>query len=301
MSKKISLREKKRWLEAFEAGKTEAQIGRAEKRDPRTIARGIEEAIKARRITNIEEDMLRKAIFGHQTQLMDVLKETASILVMPPYNLELREEKEDLLAPIPVSGGLVRTILEDQMVLEIAVEKKLEWELLQEHVKQDRIWDYLRQWRSALLDYIMAEWQFKKAIRKLLIKKGLELKQKRDDSDTDYFLPSLVELFNEVAIKKVFDIPDETNLGKGMIAGEDGFIRHGSGAPELVHSKDTAKCLDRIISVFTSLPQTQEASEVRHTYRELAEITKTAKREIDELLLLNMVTGRCRVCRRLGR
>jgi hypothetical protein len=64
---------------------------------------------------------------------------------------------------------------------------------------------------------------------------------------------------------------------------------------------DTAESREKIVSIFTSLPQTPEASEVKRTYGELAEITKTAKREIDELLLLNLVTGRCRVCRRLGR
>ncbi|MFC1980855.1 hypothetical protein ACFLVN_01230 [Chloroflexota bacterium] len=66
MARKINIKDERRWLEMFEAGKTEAQIAGAGRRDPRTIARGIEEAIKARRITNIEEDMLRKAIFDHQ-------------------------------------------------------------------------------------------------------------------------------------------------------------------------------------------------------------------------------------------
>ncbi len=59
--------------------------------------------------------------------------------------------------------------------------------------------------------------------------------------------------------------------------------------------------VEKIVSVFTSLPQTSEASEMKRAHGELAEITKTAKREIDELLLLNLVTGKCRVCRRLGR
>ena len=301
MSKKIIIRYKKKWLEMFEAGRTEAQIARVLKRDPRTIARGIEEAIKARRITNIDDDMIRKALFDHQAQLRDILKEFASILVMPPNNLELREEKDGNLADVPISGGLVKTISEGQMILEIEVEKKLEWELLQEHLKQDRIWEYLKQWRSASLDYVMAKWQFKKAIKKLMENESLEFKQKRTDKETDYFLPELVELFNEVAVRKVLNIPDGTNLETTTVAGEDGFIRHCQGGTELAHCKNTAKCRDKIVAVFISLPQTPEASEVKCTYGTLAEVTKAAKREIDELLLLNLVTGKCRVCRRLGR
>ncbi len=301
MSRKISIRDKKKWLEMFEAGKTEAQIARILKRDPRTVARGIEEAIKARRITNIEDDMIRKALFDHQTQLRDILKEIASILVMPPHNLELREEKEGLLAPIPLSGSLVKTISEDQMILEIVADKKLEWELLQEHLKQDKMWDYLKQWRSALLDYVMAEWQFKKAIKKLLENEGLELRQRRTDEETAYFLPLLVELFHKVAVNKVLNIPDGTNLEKGIVAGDDDFIRHGQGGSELARSKNAAERRDKIVSIFTSLSQTPEAFQIKQTHGELAEITKTAKRDIDELLLLNLVTGKCRVCRRLGR
>ena len=140
MSRKISIKDKKKWLEMFEAGETEAQIAKVLKRDPRTVAKGIEEAIKATRITNIEEDMLRKAIFDHQVPLRDVLKEITLIPVMPPYNLELREKRDGTLADIPVSGGLVKIISEDQMILETEVEKKLEWELLQEHLKQDKIY-----------------------------------------------------------------------------------------------------------------------------------------------------------------
>ncbi len=104
-----------------------------------------------------------------------------------------------------------------------------------------------------------------------------------------------------MAVNKVLDVPDETNLEEGILAGDDGFIRHGHGSPELAHCKNAAKCRDKIVSVFTSWPQTPEASEVKRTHEEFAEITKTAKREIDELLLLNLVTGKCRVCRRLGR
>jgi len=165
--------------------------------------------------------------------------------VMPPHTLELREEKGGTLSDIPVSGGLAKTLSQDGMALELEVEKKLEYELLQEHLK--------------------------------------------------------IELFYGVALNKILNIPDETNLEEGIVAGDDNFIRHGPGGPELAHSKNAEERRGRILSVFSSLPQTPEASEVRRTNRELADITKTAKREVDELLLLNMVIGRCRVCRRLGR
>ncbi len=301
MSRKINIKDKKRWLDMYEAGKTEVQIARAEKRDPRTIARGIEEAIKDRRLMNIEDDLMRKAIFDHQKQLTDVLEEIKTILVMPPDVLELRDEKDGTLADMPVSGGLVKNPAKDEMTLELEVEKKLEYELLQEHFKQEKVWDYLKQWRSALAGYVGAEWKFKKAIKRLLENQGLELKQRRTEKATDYFLPSLVVLFYGVAVNKILNIPDETNLEEGIIAGDDNYIRHGPGGTELARFINATEGRDRIVSVFVSLPQTPEASEVRRTHMELADITRTARREVDELLALNMVTGRCRVCHRLGR
>jgi hypothetical protein len=70
--------------------------------------------------------LLRKAVFDHQVQPRDVIKEITSILVMPPDVLELREEKDGALANIPISGGLVKTVSEDQMYLELYIEEKLE-------------------------------------------------------------------------------------------------------------------------------------------------------------------------------
>ena len=79
MSRKISLKDKKGWLSMFEEGKTEAQIAGELKRDPRTITKGIEEAIKDRRLTHAEDDLLRDALRDHQDQLKSILNNIHSI------------------------------------------------------------------------------------------------------------------------------------------------------------------------------------------------------------------------------
>lgn len=89
-------------------------------------------------------EMLRNAVFKHQDQLTVILKNIAEMLVMP-YNLELREEKEGILAPIPLAGALLRQVSREQMILEIHNENRLEWELLKEHLKQDELWDLIKQ------------------------------------------------------------------------------------------------------------------------------------------------------------
>ncbi len=97
MSKKISIQEKKKWLEMFEEGLTEVQIARKTEHDPRTITKGIEEASKKTRLASIEAEILRKALLQHQEQLTEILQHIVVMLVLPPYNLQLREESERLM------------------------------------------------------------------------------------------------------------------------------------------------------------------------------------------------------------
>ena len=125
MSKKISIREKKKWLDLFEQGLTEVQIARKTGRDSRTIAKGIEEASKKMRLASTEAEMLRNALIKHQDQLTGILKNIIEMLVLPPYDLKLREESEGILAPIPLSGALLKHISKEQMILEIQNKNKL--------------------------------------------------------------------------------------------------------------------------------------------------------------------------------
>jgi hypothetical protein len=94
-------------------------------------------------------------------------------------------------------------------------------------------------------------------------------------------------------------IKDGTNLEENLVAGEDETVRHAG--TELGRCKRTVECRDKIKSVFISLPKTGSACEVKRTYTELADITKKAKRQAEEILLLGMITGKCRVCSRLGK
>ena len=42
--------------------------------------------------------------------------------------------------------------------------------MLKEHLKQDKLWEYIKQWRKAMLDHIWARWQFKLSIKREITK-----------------------------------------------------------------------------------------------------------------------------------
>lgn len=289
MSRKISIQEKRGWLDLYEQGKTEVQIARDVGRDPRTIVKGLEEASKNRRLASVEAEMLRSALFKHQDQLTGILKNMAEMLAMPPYNLELREEKEGILAPIPLPGALLKQVSKEQMILEIHDENRLEWELLKEHLKQDELWDLIRQWRKALIDHVWARWQFKQAVKSNLVNNtDLRSPKYTDGKQYENLLRELVVLFYDVTTQKILGILNKTDVRSVIDR-------------KLASYNDTAETGDKIVLIFASLPNSLEAYRIKSTYEELAGITKLVRRQVDEILLLGMVTGKCRVCRRLGR
>jgi len=287
VSKKISIQEKKKWLEMFEQGQTEVQIARKTRRDSRTIAKGIEEASKKMRLASTEAEMLRNALFKHQDQLTGILKNIVEMLVLPPHD-KLHEESEGILAPISLTGALLKHVSKEQMILEIQKEDKLEWELLKEHLKQDKLWEYLKQWRKAMLDHMWARWQFKLAIQSEFAKNADSISPNdKDEKQFETVKCELVDLFFDVVTQRILGIRNETDVEKAV-----------DSKMSVISDKEVLK--QKLVSIFDSLPGTKEAYRIQSTFVALADITRLAKKQADEIMLLNMITGKCRVCRRLG-
>ena len=116
----------------------------------------------------------------------------------------------------------------------------------------------------------------------------LETPKYTDNKQSANLLGELVALFYDVTTKRILGIPNATDVQRLIYE-------------KLLSYKDAVETGDKLVSIFDSLPISIEAFRVKNTYEELTKITKLAKRQVDEILLLGMVTGKCRVCRRLGR
>ena len=174
------------------------------------------------------------------------------------------------------------------MILEIKNEDKLEWELLKEHLKQDKLWGYIKQWRDAMLDHMWARWQFKLAIRSEFVKITDSISpNNKDEKQFETAKYELVDLFFDVATQRILGIRNETDVEKVVDSKMSGF-----------NDKEVSR--QKIVAVFDSLSGTKEANRVKNTFVVLSDITKSTKKQADEIMLLNMITGKCRVCRRLG-
>jgi bifunctional DNA-binding transcriptional regulator/antitoxin component of YhaV-PrlF toxin-antitoxin module len=300
MSRKISIQEKKKWLAMFEQeSMTENQVALHVGKDLRTVVNGLQEASRQRSLANAESEMLRTALQTHQGKLMEKVTDMANMLVLPDVSSVLREDAVGQMVPISVPGGLIERDANREITLKIYNKEKLEWELLQAHLKSDKLWKQLDRWEAAMTTHIKARWVFKISIKNNLeAETGLKFKGV-NDSQTEYLLPTVHEIFYEVSIRKILGIKDGTDLEHTITAEKDGIVKHLGN--NLAVCKKTTWCKDKIIDVLTYLPTKTAAQEVNRTYTELEVITRIARRQIDEILSLGMIMGKCRVCSRLGR
>jgi len=92
MPKKFLPHHKKKWLELSEFGKSEKWIARNAKCDPRTVKKGIEEARRERNAAIAQVELVKEALRDHKDQLLAVIDDVKSILLMPPDNIEIRRD-----------------------------------------------------------------------------------------------------------------------------------------------------------------------------------------------------------------
>jgi len=303
MPKKFLPHHKKNWLELSESGKSEKWIANQTKCDPRTVKKGIEEARRERNAAIAQIELVKEALRDHKDQLLAVIDDIKSVLVMPPDNIEIRREKDGTLAPIPLSGAAVKPDKSGGLMLLVRAEESVEWELLQEHLRGDKIWKILKQWKESILAYINAIIDLELAAGRLIkARTGLQLVDEIPRSaETGYICPAVVQIFYEVALRHSLGIKDGTNIEEHIVASPDGYVRNGPGGTELAYAPNSQEdCKNELLDALRKLYESPEAEQVSISYKEAQELTEKAKRILDEISLLRLVPGSCRVCQRLG-
>jgi hypothetical protein len=146
--------------------------------------------------------------------------------------------------------------------------------------------------------YFKALWVFRLSIKNNLeAETGLKF-MAGDNLKADQLSPMLQQIIFEVTLQKILGINDGTDLEHNISADNDCVRHYGT---ILAVCKKPSKCKDQIIDILTSLPTKPPAEDISKTYAELVTITRIARRQVDEILSLGMILGKCRVCARLGR
>lgn len=303
MPKKIPITDKRRWLELYEHGKPEAAIARDEHRYLDVIKRGIQEARNERNLSLAQSEMLKNALSQHQDKLMTVMKNIYDALALPSTELEIPRRLGEAANPIILPVAQIDYDSQKGLFVTLQDENDVHWELLKEHLKRERLWGKLGQWKEAMVAHIRARIDLGLKARMLLTDStGFRVLDVIDNAPgDDYLYFAAVDLFYRIVLQGAIQTPNRENFREEMVVILEPYIKYAQGDIPLAHcSKSQKECRANIINTFKKLEKSTEVGRIEATYQELSDITTKARRLAEEINLLGLIPGQCRACRRLG-
>jgi hypothetical protein len=303
MPKQIPMSEKREWLRAYDEGKPATIIARERKRAPKVIKRGIEEARAERDGATARAEIVKEALINHQKQLLEIVDRLLQAVEIPSVDLEMHQDINGTPAPIPLPYSRIIYTPEKGLLVELSDEITPLWRLLREHLARDRVWSVIRNWREAMISHFRARFDLELAI-KLLIegKTGCRVSTASPgNKEPDVVYDFTVKLFRTVQTRKALGIPDGTNPQDRIAAGDDGYVRHGAGGSELAYCPGKQnECREALITVFNKIPGLPEMKKVIKTEIDLKNVSNKLKKLLEDIRLMGLIPGRCRICSRIS-
>ncbi len=110
-----------------------------------------------------------------------------------------------------------------------------------------------------------------------------------------------IPLLYSEALNIALGTPPQTPLEEHITTDTDsGDVRYESGHILAKAPGEEEECKRNILSAFKDITGSTESKKVAQTHKEAQEAMTKLKRAAEEITLLGLVTGRCRVCQRLG-
>ncbi len=302
MSKKISMVEKRVWLKEYDEGKSQISIATKYKRDVRTIKKGIEEAKRERDATFARADLLKEALRKHNADLMSLLEQLTIVFQPLPISQAIPWRKFDEGSLIFPGGKAQYEIELDARVWNVIldIETETRWQLLLEHLKHDPLPKALNAWKKTLSSHIESRMKLKQKLAELLRSKtGYQLENKIVGNRC--LLTSAVDhLFDYLLI--YLPHPDGINrLVNNIVADNDtGEVKYGEGTTLAIARSEEEDCKNSIISALKELQKTKATDTLLTTCEIHRRSSDKASKAIEEIRMMGLVPGQCRICRRLG-
>jgi len=304
MPKKFSITDKNKWLEKYESGKSESSIANESKCDLRTIRRGIEEARRERDARAARVDLIKQAIFKHQESLLDKLGEIFSTLIVPPHDwavLSWHGNGESVLSEsdLDMEGSLEDEASEDLKDSDVHVD--MVEGMLRQHLRNDKLWKILGQREKIYASHRLARIALQRKVVNLLKEgTGYELEARGDVPPPFLYSYTTGDLFYRMTLARAFgDSKDDAWQDEIVVDTSVDYVKYRNSTLAEVPGK-ADECRKKLLDAFRKMQLLPEVTRVVSTSKELEESTFKAKQAIEEIRLLGLVLGVCKVCRRLG-
>ncbi|MCP4609056.1 MAG: hypothetical protein GY845_10135 [Planctomycetes bacterium] len=306
MPKKIADAKKEQWFDEYQNGKTEAAIARGHSVDRRTIFKAIEDVSRKREAQAARASLLYDVLRNHQNDLLYVLGEVLQNIQVPLPSIPEVAWDSKILSPSATESAIPNNAGDNyysNIENYLSYETKDEWSMLKEHLKDDPFWKALMVWRSELVAYLPAKIDLQRAVMALLEKEtGCKPGYESDTLPYVFASSTATLVYNQainIALKKRDEVSLESNI---KINRKNGEVRYGTARSLLGKApvKDADKLREGILETSRKLQTSPDLSHFVATHKTLTESGARASQAGKEILLLGMVPGKCRVCRRLG-
>jgi hypothetical protein len=299
MPKKFDDATKREWLEFYDQGKSEKWIAKRAECDVRTVKNAINDARLKRDVAVARIELVKDALHNHQEGLLEELNQIKASLVVPDKDF----------AVLSWSRG-ENSILDDadeQMKLEDGEDSTMH-RLLKEHLKRDKLWRMLVQWKKARATHLSAKLTLqRKTVTLLEGKTGYKLTG--GDGPSPFVCSYTAgHVIYKNAIDIAFAAPDK-KAQKGIIGkmeavitvntnNGDVILRSGSILAVAPGNEQATK--QHLLDALKDLGRSPEAKAVVDTYHALEQIATKARQVVEDARLLGLVPGQCEICGRLG-
>ena len=305
MPKKVSIIDKRNWLEKYEGGKSEAAIASESKRDIRTIKNGIEEARREVDIRLARAELLKEALRKHQDSLEGELRKILKDLEIPHSDfapLSWYRGNDSIFVTNEFTAQKSESARFAKVVRKPAHEATTVLDLLRQHLKNDRLWKWLADWDKLLIsDLADRKALQRKAVAILENKTGYKMLDNSDVAVPPFlFSYTAGHLLYKSALDSAFGTLRNDNMEDDMIADtQRGTVTyHNSILAEAPDHEEVTR--SNILAAYRELLSSYELMNVINTFGILKESVTRVRQAMEEILLLGFIPGQCNICKRLG-
>ena len=298
MPKKLSMELKRKWLEKYDNGKTEAQISREEGHGLRTVTKGIEQARLERDLSAARTSYLVKSIEAHYA---DLLKEAERLskVVAAAILISALDKSSRLVQHVAESRGLYESVFpvtdRDRRMTEALLEHlgRQWWKRLTDYEElQNKITEHAQALRNKLS--VEAHTRLQKALGYKVDVRGIAL---------GHIAVMLRRLQYRQSLEKTYEILEAWQYT--LVDGKDKgscALQWGNDIQSftLVDGLKTEKDKEKVIKVHEAMLVEElkwdETLALRGLIEQRAKAAEQLQDELETLRLQRILPGHCRYC-----
>jgi hypothetical protein len=287
MSRKISMVEKRGWLQEYESGLSEHSLHKKYNKDIRTIKDALENARLDRDYSAARVEMMKDVLLKHQGRLLERLHRYQATISIPEADLAVLSWYQ--------GGG---SVFSKESTPKNPIEPvDAITEMLQQHLKNDKLWKLIKEWQEAYHSNITARESLQRKIFTRLKAIGYPVVDTTERGVPRLYINTVGPLFYSGALLSTSSAPQEQEI---VAKAENNAVMYRGNV--LIGSPTNLQeaCLT-LIKAYRRMSRWDEVQTVLTTQDALKKITGDAQRAIEDVLLLDFIPGECNVCQRMSR